>query len=267
MRAPTASFGSNSKQSHHETLFMVVFKIAEKRHLTHNSDMPQRASRQAIASTLGKRLFRTDKAVKIEKKLKSIGDEKLKKTLAMHGVKNMDAETLSQVFAGGKRTHVSEFELRKIVSALQDKEVHLVSGARAADKIVLTAMREAQEENKGQLRGLSPEQIKLRLKELARERRQEADQEQTLSGTSEHDQSAMGILDRMRGAMGRANQDGSQPAETTVKATRVDDLPSGSASSLMNKSSWRKDMQLQPKMTLNRPASGNGLPPDLPFQA
>lgn len=107
--------------------------------------------------------------------------------------------------------------------------------------MVLKASRNAQQELEGP--HLTPEQIKARMKELARERREEANAED-----AEHQ---MGILDRMRGAQGRANKIDKAAQEGAL----LEGLPETSTGSTVRsvREELRKDLGLQPKIALNKP--------------
>ncbi len=136
----------------------------------------------------------------------------------------------------------SQVKYKKVVAALQDVEVG--QRAKSASSMVLKASRDAQQlaaENPL----FTPEQLKAKMKSLARERRGEANAE-------EDAREELSVLDRMRGAMGRANK-----AEQMTTAARLAEEVGGGSDAPHTvrglREALRKDLGLQSKIGLSKP--------------
>lgn len=199
--------------------------------------MPQRASRSAVGASVGKMVFHGQSAKRIERQLKSVNQDKLKAALGRRGMATTANKDIAKVLAGESRAGWNQARLRDVVEALQ--EVGLAKGEKSASEMVLKASRNAQMDANP---GLSEGAVKARLKGLARERREEANAEEAGTG-----QESMSVLDRMRGAMGRANKvQGAQPA-----AESPDETANATVRKL--RETARQDMKLQPKLVIPKP--------------
>lgn len=188
-----------------------------------------RASGKQIGASVGKMVFHGQDAKRIAHRLEKIDSDKLKQALVKRGAGSIDTKDIAEAMSGKGRGW-SQVKYKQVVAALQD--VGVARTAKSASSMVLKASRNAQDAFEGPR--MSPEQLKAHMKNLARERRSEAE--------TEGSESSMGVLDRMRGAMGTANKGESVPVEQgkTVRETRE----------LM-----RKDMALQPKIVVSKPKS------------
>ncbi len=195
--------------------------------------MPQRASGKQIGVSVGKMLFAGQDTKRIQHHLEKKGGEKLQKALVRRGVTDLNTKDIAKALTGESRGAWSQSRYKQVVAALQD--AGLAQTAKSASSMVLKAARNAQEELEGP--HLTPEQLKARFKVLARERRAEAEAEEVGHKT--------GVLDRMRGAQGRANKisENPLPEETTVRGVR-DQL--------------RQDLGLRPKIVLSKPKDDEG---------
>lgn len=219
-----------------------------------------RAGRQQIGSSLGKMIFHSDDKHRIARKLRGVGKERLNEALAKHGVKGMDADKLAESLSGSKRNTLSSHEMRHVVQALQD--VDLAHSSQTAQKMVLTASNQAQDEMTKTPSGLTPDQIKRKIREMNRERREEANAEEATAAAATADE-PQGVLDRMRSDVAKANREdreqGTSAAKLGVKA------PIG-GSAIRDLRDWRQELTLQPKLQI--PKQKPPEPPSIaPFQA
>lgn len=198
--------------------------------------MPQRASRSAIGASVGKMVFHGQSAKRIEHRLKNVDQGKLKAALGKRGMATAAHKDIAKVLAGESRAGWNQARLRDVVEALQ--EVGLAKGEKSASEMVLKASRNAQADANP---GLSAGAVKARMKNLARERRAEAEGEATQGEAS------MSILDRARGAMGRANKVSTSPAEIEIGED------SANATVRKLRETMRQDMKLQPKLVIPKP--------------
>ncbi len=196
-----------------------------------------RASGREIGSSVGRMIFRGQDARRIERRLEKVGADKLKSALAKRGAGDVEIGDIAKAMSGKEKAW-TPLKYKKVVAALQDVEV--AQKAKSASAMVLKASRDAQAALEGP--HLSPEQLKVRMKELARERRAEADAEEE----------GLGVLDRMRGAMGRANKAERLTAQARLEEERAG--ATGSASTVRElRESLRKDLGMQPKIRLPKP--------------
>lgn len=158
--------------------------------------MPMRASKRAIGSNVGRMIFRTDSTQRIERRLNKANQSELRRALDRKGLGALKNDDIAKVLAGEHRSGLSPYKMRQVVEALQ--EVGVARKARTASQMVTQASRDAQSEHKEDM------------KKLARERRAEANAEEDASAGER----GMGVLDRMRGAMGRANKVGTAGVAT-----------------------------------------------------
>ena len=196
-------------------------------------------------------IFRGQDEKRIHHRLEKIGGEKLQQALANRGIVDADPKEIAQALSGkGRGWPASKY--KQVVAALQD--VGVAQHAKSASSMVLKASRNAQQELDGP--HLTPEQIKARMKVLARERREEANAEEENAGR-------MGILDRMRGSQGRANKIDKAAQEGAL----LDALPETSTGSTVRsiREELRKDLGLQPKIALPKPKKEDDFGSD--FQA
>ncbi len=196
-----------------------------------------RASGKEIGSSVGRMIFRGQDARRIERRLEKAGAEKLKSALERRGAGDVEIGDIAKAMSG-KEQGWTPLKYKKVVAALQDVEV--AQKARSASAMVLKASRDAQAALEGPQ--LSPAQLKARMKELARERRAEAETEE----------GQLGVLDRMRGAMGRANK----AERMTAQARLAEERASGTETQPTVRAlreALRKDMGLQPRIRLSKP--------------
>lgn len=198
------------------------------------SGMPQRASRQDIGAAVGKMLFQGRDEHAIMRRLKSVGPSKLREALAKRGLQNVSTKELTDVLTGKHQSGWSQAKLRNTVEAFQDLKV--ARAARSASAMVLTASREAQ--TAAAASAMGSELLKSKMRHMvARER-----------GTSEAESEAsaepVGVLDRMRGAQGRANA-----TERGAQRPSVATAPAGTIRELRER--WREELGIQkPKIKL-----------------
>ena len=194
------------------------------------------ASRRDISSAVGRMVFGGQSTKKgIARQLRAVDSDKLKDAMQRHGLGGESMEKVAKVLSGKDRAGWSAAKMKKAVQALQD--VHVASAHQGASKMVLTASKNAQER-----RILSPEEKKKYFQQLARERRTEANQEaeQVMEGSS------MSILDRMRGAAGRANKTSASGTASTVNGGREDIRGL--------REEMREQMKLAPKLVIPKPS-------------
>lgn len=134
----------------------------------------------------------------------------------------------------------SQMKYKKVVAALQDVEV--AQKAKSASAMVLKASRDAQKVMDEPV--FTPEQLKARMKALARERRGEANAEDA--------EREMGVLDRMRDAMGRANKAERASEHARMEEEMMQGVPSNSSVRGLREE-LRKDLGLQSRIRLPKP--------------
>jgi len=198
--------------------------------MTYDVPMPQRATNQSVSSSVGKMIFHGQSAKRIEHRLKTVDQGKMKDLLVHRGL-SKDTSEMAKVLSGEHRSGWSPAKLRSAVEVLQ--EVGLARKAKTAHEMVLTASRTAQAAANP---GLSALAVKRRLKGLAVERRAEA-------GT---DTQSTGVLDNMRGAAGRANAvNREQGAESSTEE------PANKSVREMREE-IRQEMKLQPRLDVSK---------------
>ncbi len=198
--------------------------------------MPMRASKKAMGSHVGRMIFSSGSKRTIERRLNKANQSDLKKSLKMRGLGEIKNEDIAKVMAGEHRAGWSQHKMRRVVEALQDAGV--ARKARSASQMVTQASRDAQLETKDSM------------KRLARERRREANMEEAGKGTE-------GILDRMRGAMGKANKVGSGSA---VSERKIENDERANPFE-------RQQMKLQPKLRIPKEEKDEKDNPYIGFQA
>ena len=202
--------------------------------------MPQRASNVDIGSGIGKMIFHGQSAKRIERSLGKIDKEKMKSALSRRGLGAKDHKEIAKVLTGEHRAGWRHSDLKNLVEALQD--VKLARTAKTAREMVLTASRDAQLKANP---GLTAGAIKNRLKRIAQEQRAEAE----AAPVDEHD---MSVLDRMRGAAGRANK----MERVASSATREDEPANKSVRKMREE--IRQEMNLQPKIVIPKKSETAG---------
>lgn len=197
--------------------------------------MPQRASNQLIGANVGKMIFHGQSAKHIEHRLGKVDSQKMKEALSRRGLGGKDHQEIAKVLAGEHRAGWRQSDLKNLVEALQ--EVKVAKHARTAREMVLQASKDAQLQANP---GLTADAVKNRLKRIAREQREEANAE------GKGGDGKMGMLDRMRGAMGRANKaeipivdEGKSSADQT-----------GSEILRRMRGEVRHELELQPKVVI-----------------
>lgn len=188
------------------------------------------ASRRDLGASVGRMIFH---GRGVERTLREVGNDKLKSALQKHGLGDVSVEKMADVLSGKDRAGWSQAKVKRAVQALQD--VHVASAHQGAGQMVLTASREAQTKEPK----MSAEERKLYMQKLARERRAEANAEAEGTTTG-----SVGVLDGMRGAMGRANKQ-QGPAAATAKGVPED---VGGARALREE--MRQQLHLAPKMVV-----------------
>lgn len=194
--------------------------------------MPQRASNQDIGTNVGKMIFHGQSAKHIEHALGSVDKGKMKDALSRRGLGGKDHKEIAKVLSGENRAGWRHSELKNLVEALQD--VKIAKHEKTASQMVLMASREAQLKANP---GLTAGAIKNRLKRIAQEQRAEAE----AAPVDEHD---MSVLDRMRGAAGRANK-----ASSEQRAENSSEEPANTSVRKMREE-IRQEMKLQPKFVV-----------------
>jgi hypothetical protein len=152
-----------------------------------------------------------------------------------------DHKEIAKVLSGEHRSGWRHSDLKNLVEALQD--VDIAKHAKSAGEMVLKASRDAQLEANP---GLTAGAIKARLKRIAREQREEVEGGETREAGSE----SMSVLDRMRGAAGRANK-----VERTSQA-EVASEESANKSVRRMREELRQDLKLQPKFVTPKKSEG-----------
>lgn len=220
--------------------------------------MPQRASRQDVGSSLGKMIFHTTDARRMQHKMRSVGKEALQSALEQRGVKGANVKKLTEALTGGKRANLSQYELRKAVTAMQD--VGLARKALSADQMVFRAAKDAQDNlraHDADFKGLTPEQIRKRMAEMEEQRKREGEKKEEGFAVDQYTDSR-GVMDRARSGVTTSNRSDAG-ADVTSAPIASGDTPGATIRSLR---AWQQSMQLQPKMT-TRPSTP---PPTLPPQ-
>jgi len=201
--------------------------------------MPQRASNQLIGANVGKMIFHGQSSKRIEHALGKVDQQKMQEALKRKGLSGKVHKEIAKVLTGEHRAGWRQNDLKNLVEALQ--EVKVAKHALTAREMVLQASKDAQLQANP---GLSAEAIKNRLKRIAREQREEANAQDGSGGQK------MGVLDRMRGAMGRANakqasvNTENQAAETT-----------GTEILRRMRGEVRHELELQPKVVIPKKSS------------
>jgi len=203
--------------------------------------MPMRASKKAVGSHVGRMIFNSGSKRTIERRLNKANQGDLRKSLQLRGLGEVKNEDIAKVMAGEHRAGWSQHKMRQVVEALQDAGV--ARTARTASQMVTQASRDAQLETKAGM------------KRLARERRREANEEEAGPHGAE------GVLDRMRGAMGKANKVDTRgaiahtPSESSVtKSDRKKPFKGGK-------------LELQPKIAIPKKEKDDKENPYRGFQA
>lgn len=172
------------------------------------------------------------------RKLKGADQVKLSTALERRGLGHLSHEKIAEALSGKNKAGLRQGELKGIVEALQ--HAGAAPSARTASQMVLQASRDAQLEANP---GLTKQAIKARLKNIAREQREEANAE-------EASKDSMGVLDRMRGDLGRANKS----EAPFVEETKAE----GEQTIRQLRDSWRKSIELQPKIPMPKKPENGG---------
>jgi hypothetical protein len=199
--------------------------------------MPQRASNQLVSTNVGKMIFHGQSAKHIEHALGSVDQQKMKDALSRRGLGGKDHKEIAKVLSGEHRSGWRHSDLKNLVEVLQD--VKLAKASKSAGEMVLKASRDAQLQANP---GLTAGAIKARLKRIAKEQRAEAE-----APVEEHE---MSVLDRMRGAAGRANK-----VDRTSQVEAMPDEPANKSIRKMREE-IRQDLKLQPKIVPPKKSEG-----------
>lgn len=209
--------------------------------------MPQRASNQRVSANVGKIIFHGQTSKRIEHTLGTVDQKKMQDALSRRGLGGKDHKEIAKVLSGEHRSGWRHSDLKNLVEALQ--EVKIAKHALTAREMVLQASKDAQLEANP---GLTAGAIKNRLKRIARERREEADA--TEAATPE----ATSVLDRMRGAMGRANKVDRAAAVERETKNGSDKNETGSEILRRMRGEVRQDLKLQPKIIVPKKSTDTG---------
>lgn len=197
-----------------------------------------RAPRKIVGENVGRMIFHSTTKKGIEGRLGKIDQGNFKKALERRGLSGISNEDIAEVMSGKHKSGWSQGKMRRVVEALQDVDV--ARKARSASQMVLQAARDAQGERKDRMQG------------LARERRKEANAEAEAGESG-----PMSVLDRMRGAMGRANKKTIRTAPAAAEGNEQNQTPSLD----------RKKLKLQPKIKVPKKPSGDEENPYTGFQS
>jgi hypothetical protein len=203
--------------------------------------MPQRASNQLVSTNVGKMIFHGQSAKRIEHALGSVDKQKMQDALSRRGLGGKAHKEIAKVLAGDHRSGWRHSDLKNLVEALQD--VKLAKSAKSAGEMVLMASRDAQLQANP---GLTAGAVKARLKRIAQEQRAEAE-----APVDEHE---MSVLDRMRGAAGRANK-----IDRANQAQPVSSDEPANKSVRQMRDEIRQEMKLQPKIIIPKKSSQEGM--------
>jgi hypothetical protein len=176
----------------------------------------------------------------IMRRLKAVGPSKLREALAKRGLENVSTKELTDVLTGKHQSGWSQAKLRNTVEAFQD--LKLAREARSASAMVLTASREAQDTAATAARG--NELLKSKMRHMVARERGTAETE------PETGAEPVGVLDRMRGAQGRANaSERGVPTPSTATAS------AGTIRELRER--WREELGIKKnKIQLPKPKNG-----------
>jgi hypothetical protein len=203
--------------------------------------MPMRSSGKAIGQSVGRMIFAGQDAKKIESNLtRKVGGVRLQAALSKRGVSGVAAKDIAEAMTGKQRGRAgwSQGKLKSVVEALQ--EVGVAHSEKSASHMVLQAAKNI-EPAEVIAPHMSENQLKARIQETSRERRAEANAEEA---SDEH----MGVMDRARGSMGRANAAGlaaelSGPAGAKANDQSVREV----------REQLRQTIKLQPKIRITKP--------------
>jgi len=198
-----------------------------------------RASGKAIGASVGRMIFAGQSSKRIEKHLEKVGHEKLSQALSKRGVSDVKAEDIAKAMSGELRGRAgwTQGKLKNVVEALQ--EVGVARAEKSASHMILQATKNI-EVDKGQAQ-LSKDQLEKMYKDTSRE-----GAIKTRGGGTEEAQ--MSVLDRARGAMGRANSASNQGSRL-----KTDDEGEKLLGVREAREQMRQDMHLQPKMVIPKP--------------
>ena len=208
--------------------------------------MPMRASGKAIGASLGRMIFAGQSSKRIEHNLNKVGAQKINAALSKRGVSGVEIKDIAKAMTGETRGRAgwTQGKLKDVVEALQD--VGVAHAEKSASHMVLQAAKNIEPQAVEEPH-MSANAFKARMKEFSRERRAEAEAE-------ERGEEHMGVLDRMRGDMGRANAVGAGlPIPEEGSEASDDQTVRGARDEL------RKQLQLQPKIRVPKT--------DNPFQS
>lgn len=200
-----ATYPLNKAAMHYSTGLLVLYTDL----------MPARASRQQLATHVGRVVFQSRATTKaIARKLESLPGDKLKSALERRGLKEVSVKKLSEVLSGKDRASLSRQDLKQAVEALQ--EVGVAKKELTARQMVQTANEEIQ---KGRgLKSLEPGlRFQKNINDLNAQRALEEDMLRR-EGRGE----SKGILDTLRGvsgAMQQANRDGQASTRAMERLT------------------------------------------------
>jgi len=155
-----------------------------------------RSSGKAIGQSVGRMIFAGQSAKHIERNLMNkVGEEKLHAALSKRGITDVKAEDIAKAMTGETRGRAgwSQGKLKNVVEALQD--VGVAHAEKSASHMVLQAAKNI--EKPVEQPHMSENQLKARLQEMSRERREEANAEQAAAVPAEG-RSVRDIREQMR---------------------------------------------------------------------
>jgi len=207
-----------------------------------------RSSGKSIGASVGRMIFAGQSSKRIEHHLSQVGPEKIHAALSKRGVTDVKIEDIAKAMTGETRGRAgwTQGKLKNVVEALQD--VGVAKSAKSASHMVLQASKNI--EKPVEAPHMSANQLKARYKQMSRERREEANAE-------EDGQEHLGVLDRARGAMGRANAASVENPPLEEEAEK-----DGGNGVREAREQLRKNIELQPKIRVPKPnnpfESGSG---------
>ncbi len=213
--------------------------------------MPQRATAQQHGFLLGKTIFRGANQKQIERRIFGMDQKKLTGALQKRGLEKVSTKEVVDVLTGKSRTGLKARDMARVVQAFQDLGV--ATDREGASTLVMRAGRTAQGmENGVTLKDtLTEGQFKRRMRDLAVERRAEADAELQGAGAER-----LGVRERMRQALGRAPSDmpglGTQGQSEGAAIRSIRDQ-------------LREQLSLRPTFTVPKPPPGVMPPGRTPF--
>jgi len=184
-------------------------------------------------------IFAGQSSKRIEHNLNKVGAERISAALSKRGVSGVEIKDIAKAMTGETRGRAgwSQGKLKNVVEALQD--VGVAHAEKSASHMVLQAAKNM-EPAPVEEPHMSANQFKARMKEFSRERRAEAETEER--------EGHLGVLDRMRGSMGRANAPGSLTLPTAEEQEAAEGREVREA-----REELRRSIELKPEIRITKP--------------